>query len=501
MPESLHNFTLQIIVAGIIVFSLSSCFKETFVADQNAVVRVSVDTLTFDTVFTERGSTTLLFKIYNDYKNRLKINRIFLVKGTSSMFDLNVDGIPGNDIPDLEIGGGDSMYVFVQVTIDPNQPLSVSPFVIEEQVAIEISDNTQHILLQAWGQNANYLPNLGHRSKTSLLSCDLASITLDDPKPYVLYGRLVIDSCTLILPAGTQLYVHGGIGRAQDQEGNTILYNDGSLIFGPEGKLISQGTFEKPVVIRGDRLEKEYDEVRGQWNGIIFTKNSIGNTLSYTDIRNANFGVFVDSAASLDMSESRIFHTASYGLLSFHPQFVNMQNCAIYDNGDQSWLGLYGGNFNISYSTFANFGNDKEAIYLTDYYCPDFPNCLDEININAVNAQFVNCIVSGSNKDEFWIGHVDDSEMNLTLDHCLLKLDEIFKPENYPDFWSTYTTESILRTRTDSLFLDVEHFNYHLDTLSVVEGMAIPIPNITRDLDQNERDALNPDMGSYEYQY
>ena len=50
----------------------------------------------------------------------------------NSFFRINVDGITGNIAKDVEIAGKDSLYIFAEVTIDPDAPLSNSPFVIED---------------------------------------------------------------------------------------------------------------------------------------------------------------------------------------------------------------------------------------------------------------------------------------------------------------------------------------------------------------------------------
>ena len=40
------------------------------------------------------------------------------------MFRLNVDGIPGSEALEVPVLARDSLYLFVEVTVDPDQPLS-----------------------------------------------------------------------------------------------------------------------------------------------------------------------------------------------------------------------------------------------------------------------------------------------------------------------------------------------------------------------------------------
>ena len=181
--------------------------------------------------------------------------------------------------------------------IDPDLPVSESPFVIDEYVRFELNGNTQEVLLEAWGQNANYIPGPGEGNSVSLLTCDLDIETWDDPKPYVIYGTLLIDSCTVVWPAGTRVYVHGGI--ADNPLG---IYNDGLIYTLPRGRIRATGTIDEPVIVADDRLEEEYT---GVWSGLRFGPGSGPHVLDYTHVSNATTGIGVDSASSLSMEGSR----------------------------------------------------------------------------------------------------------------------------------------------------------------------------------------------------
>src|SRR5690606_10953119 len=123
---------------------------------------------------------------------------------------------------------------------------------------------TQNVLIEAWGQNANYFSS--RFGKGGFWSpCTAPLITWDDPKPYVIYGSLVVDECILDIPAGTNIYVHGGLAQTD----NSQIYNDGYIIVLANGRINIKGTLEKPVIIQGDRLEEEFEERAGQWSGII----------------------------------------------------------------------------------------------------------------------------------------------------------------------------------------------------------------------------------------
>ena len=112
------------------------CYKEQYTSSSDVKLRFSTDTLRFDTVFTTIGSATRSFKIFNDASLPVKISKIKIKSSSGSIFRLNVDGFAAKslELEEIEIGAKDSIYAFVEVTVNPNQPLSVSPFVVTDQV-------------------------------------------------------------------------------------------------------------------------------------------------------------------------------------------------------------------------------------------------------------------------------------------------------------------------------------------------------------------------------
>ena len=490
------KYLLFLVVA---VSLLHSCVKDDIKTSGSVDLQFSVDTLHFDTVFTEVGSATRYVKIFNNESKDVILTSVYLEAGDISPFRLNVDGIPSNHVRDVRIGARDSIYVFVEVTIDPDRPVSESPFVIEEFLVVEVNATERKLLIDAWGQNANYIPNRFNKGKIYRLDCN-DELWWDDPKPYVIYGLLYIDSCVLNILAGTQIHVHGGIGRNIDTAGNSFYFNDGNILVGAYGSLVTVGSSDNPVIFQGDRLEAEFSNTPGQWNGIRLLPGSKGNVLGGAIIRNSVFGVYVDSLAELKMTKTRIVNTSSAGLIAFHASEVNVTNSLIHSNGANSAVLSFGGKHRFAYTTMANFGNDREALFLSNNFCYDFPVC-SNWKTNDLDAEFVNCIVTGSNKDEVWLSSVEEARTDLRFDHCVIRVEDLLKDELYPDFISTYTVSTFNRQRTDSLFADISSYDFHLDTLSVAEMMARPVSGQTTDLDNQQRDIFKPDIGCYEYQY
>jgi hypothetical protein len=243
------------------------CQKEEFTTSGSDKLTFSVDTLRFDTVFTQLGSATRIVKAYNASDKSIRIAHIHFENESQTRFRLNVDGLQGKDFFDVEIAPNDSLYIFAAVTVNPDDPLSASPFVLEEKLVFETNGNIQKVQLEAWGQNANYLPSRFYADSITALTCNGGDWVWDDPKPYVIYGVLLIDDCKVRIPAGTHIYVHGGLTKVADDTSVTI-YNDGFIALRGNSTLTIEGTKDHPVVIQGDRLEPEFAEVPGQWAGI-----------------------------------------------------------------------------------------------------------------------------------------------------------------------------------------------------------------------------------------
>ena len=108
-----------------------SCEEDRINSDPSLKLEFSVDTLSYDTIFTDLGSTTKQLKIYNRSANKLQISSIKLSEG---LFKLNVDGVKSNNLSDVIINAHDSMIVFVQVYINPKD--TNIPFLVKDSIML-----------------------------------------------------------------------------------------------------------------------------------------------------------------------------------------------------------------------------------------------------------------------------------------------------------------------------------------------------------------------------
>jgi len=490
LPRHISTFMCLIVLATAFSLVLSSCFEETFTSDVDIEFETSVDTLTFDTVFTTIGSATRSIVVRNPTSENINISSIALENRGESMFRLNVDGTPGSIATEVPILAGDSLFLFLEVTVDPDQPVSISPFVIEEHLIIKSGTSEKRVLLEAWGQNANYFPNRETGGQLVGLGCNGGEIVWDDPKPYVIYGLLFIDSCHLVIPAGTQVFVHGGIAR-QDE----IIFTDGGLFFLEEGRLTTEGTADQPVVIQGDRLEGVFDDVSGQWSGIRFLSGSKGHQLNHTHIKNSTVGIRADSASAAQLSNLIISNTSNIGIIGVQAD-LEVDNTLIHSNGPQSVAMLYGGNYRYRHCTVANYGNQSAAVYMDNFTCVNAECNL--INTHPLHVEFINSIIMGSNQDEIDVNDIsegaDPDLFSLVLDHTLVKvLDE---KEQY----SADACLNCIEHTDQEVFLDETEDLYSLDTMSIAIGQGRYLMDLPFDILGVARDQESPDLGCFEFQ-
>ena len=222
--------------------------QRTYIEDGDAKLAFTLDTLYFDTVFTTIGTVTKSFRIKNPNNQFIKIDDISLAGGYNSVFRINVDGVPGIRFKDLEIAPKDSMFVFVEATLDPNESNDI--LLIEDSIFFQTNGNLQHVNLAAWGQDVHIIRE-GY--------IDEATVWPND-KPYLIIDYLYVDSlASLTIDPGVTVYMHY----------NALLYVDGSLEI--------KGTLEEPVRFQGDRLEEFYRDKPGQWRFIYLSEDSHHN--------------------------------------------------------------------------------------------------------------------------------------------------------------------------------------------------------------------------------
>ena len=473
-----------------IVFFVFSCKKDDFSTDTSYTLAFSEDTIMFDTVFASVGSATEVFTVYNTNDEALKVSSIRLATGNSSPYRLNVDGMPGKEFHDVEIGAHDSIFIFVEVTVDP-QNIN-TPYIVSDSILFETNGNLQDVDLVAFGQRAVY--HHWRPDDSPLLTFPYfivnqnGSESWSDSLPHVFYGYGIVDSATtLTINPGTHIYMHPGAVL--------FVYNTASLHI--------DGTPSQQVVIQGDRLSYDYHDVPGQWERIYFLPGSKNSTIRNAIIRNGNIGLQADTFASANDStlylENTIVENMVTHALLLEGAKVSAYNCVFSNCGSNVANIVYGGDYKFYHCTFANFWQNstrQDPVLTMSNYYNGGPRML--------NAWFGNSIIYGDNDQEFGIDSINLSNFyNFHFDHCLMKVEPSFGTS------TPFHYSNILRangSNNQPRFHDVTVNDYTLDTLSACVNSGDPaILNIfpgvlNNDILGNSRLIDIPDLGAYERQ-
>lgn len=455
-----------------------SCKDEKYITSSDVKLRFSADTVKFDTVFTTLGSTTQNLKIYNPYSQKVLISSIKLAKGATSNFRLNINGVAANEAHNVEIAPFDSLYIFVEVTVDPNgQNL---PLVVKDSIVFETNTNRQDVDLVAWGQDFKLIKKQR-----------LKSTTWTNEKPYLVYNYAFVDSNeTLTIEQGTKIYFHKDAG----------LY--------VKGRVVAKGTIQNPIIFQGDRLEDVYANVPNQWSQILLYSGSKNNEFSNVEIKNANIGLQVGNIedvgfATVKLSNAKIQNMTYAGIFALKSE-IAAENCLITNCGSFAVALLVGGSYEFTHTTIANYwgGYSSKARSTPSLLIQNFvsvkkdkPDYVGDLS----KATFGNCIITGNifDQNELQLVKRNDALFNYKFDRCILQVADTFKTTNEEHF------VNILKGLNPKFVEPYKKFNFELDTLSPAKDSGrVSIARLVP-ADLKGRDRLSdkgPDIGALERQ-
>ena len=483
---------------------LPACRKDAKFTEEGGIsLEFSQDSILFDTIFTQaRFSVTKRFVARNPANNAIRVD-VALEGGSPSPYRINVDGASGISFTDVEILGGDSVFVFVEVTLD--QSNTSNPFVFEDHILFNTNGTAQKVLLQAWGQDAHFiypdqaiqgLPPFsyiaGGLDQNGNQICE--TVVWPNDLPYVIYGYGRVDSCcTLIIDPGVRVYVHSG----------------GGLWAYRWGQIKANGDPGQEIIFQGDRLEPFYSELPGQWDRIWLNEGpaEYENYFKNVLIKNAlvglqceNFPLFPEeptSATKLVLENVRVRNCSAAGILSRNYS-IQATNLLVGDCGQFGVALTGGGEYAFTNFTIANYWNydirQTPAFFMNNVY----PDINGNLQVRAItNSTFVNGLINGSNENEFLV-EFNDLQLPelLNFRNCMLRTDQSTNDITYfPD------PSTIFRNQNPG-FVDVGARDFHITTSSYPNGRGISISgNVAalRDLDGVERGA-DPDwdIGCYE---
>lgn len=473
-----HSLKICLLLGSLFsILCFTNCRKENFYSG-SAELSFDTDTVYFDTVFTRLPgsayprSINKQFVIRNPYNDHIKTN-VLLAGGTNSPYRLNVDGIATNDLKDYEIRPKDSIFVFVECTLEPNS--QTQPALVRDSIIVTTNGSIQEVQLAAYGWDAYYFQD-------SVLECN--SVWDKTDKPYVVVNSVAVNTdCTLEIKPGVNIY----------SSGNSQFYVLGTMKV--------NGTNENPVTFQADRLDRRYENTPGQWIGLHYYRFSKDNELNHAIIKNAIIGARVDSLSvnsnnKLTVSNTTIQNCSNIGLLGITAD-IAVENSIINNCGSYTFLGYFGGNYNLRNNTFTSYNigfsrNDPHFVFNNiqldenDNFVRSFP-----ISYNVQN-----CIIYGSNEDEIQFDIAASQPptfSNIQSNIIRTKNTDLNINDN-----TINNGHSSTPFFNDLLFVDYFNYNLELDSLSPATNAGIILtPPINTDIEGNPRDA-NPDIGAYE---
>ena len=438
-------------ILSILLAFVACSDDDSFTTSTSARLSFSADSVKMDTIFSNVGSRTYDFWVYNRNDNGLRLQSVRLLQGNQTGFRVNVDGsyldnTLGSVVTDLEVRKGDSIRVFVELTA--RETGALDPQMIEDKLVFRLESGVeQQVVLQGCTWDALPMQNVVVRKDS----------VIESKKPIIIYGGLRVDSAVTLTIKNTTLYFHDGPGIE--------VY----------GKLLTDN-----VLMRGDRLDHmfdylPYDRVSGQWGkdgGIIFHSSSTGNVLKNTEIRNAGkYGILCDSAEytplvrRLDMYRCVVHNCKGAGVASYNAN-IRLRYCQL-SNTQGDCLAVYGGKADVNKCTFAQFypfvGGRGAALR--------FSNILPLYGMNCDSS-----IVTGYDEDVVMGVIVDTLKAyNFQFSNTLLRTP-------YEEGVDTLLFEKVIWESPKDSIQGKKHFilvdednlkyDFHLDSLSTAKGLG-----------------------------
>ncbi|MDY0781099.1 hypothetical protein [Tenacibaculum sp. IB213877] len=493
----------QSILLVIIVIAVSSCRKDFSTVPSFGNLEFSKDTVFLDTVFTNIGSATYNLKVYNRSNKAITIPQIRLENGNASNYRLNVDGNPGKSFDNIDILANDSMYVFIETTIDFN---SIPDPLYTDRILFDTGNNQQDVDLVTLVQDATFIyPGKDPVTmKIDSLSLDGtpttikgrfledSELTFTNEKPYVIYGYAAVASTkTLTIEAGARIHFHDNSG----------------LIIDTDATLKVNGTLNEKVVFEGDRLEHSFSKIPGQWGTIWMRAGSTNNEVNHAQIKNGVIGFLVDSIGSpttptLKLENTEIYNHTNFGILGRETN-IEGNNVVVGNAGQTSFAGTVGGTYNFTHSTFANYWNNSfrtlPTVLINNFFIREEngQEIIETRDLHAAN--FTNCIIEGTNNIEFVLDKVDGNLFNYNVSNCLIRFNDLNNSyTNTPELDfnnATHYQNIILNGNPD--FKNPFDEEYIIGENSDAVNNAAPT-SISFDILGVDR-STNPDIGAYQH--
>lgn len=394
-----HSFILSLLL-------MAACSDyESFTDNPSFRLAFSNDTIAFDTLVSTIPSSTKTLYVYNNNNDGMRISTVQLEGGAGSRFRVNVDGrfLVNGAWSDFEVLKHDSLVVRIEMT--PPEVGSNEPLYFMDKLNFLLENGTTQTVVLTGGSIDAYIKKGGVIIETDE--------TLLTDKPYVIYDSLVVkEGATLTLTEGTRLMFH--------DKAALHVY----------GKLIIQGSIEKPVVLRGDRMDHMFDNLRydntpSRWEGIIIHRGSYGNYLLQCDLHSSRFGIICEDTEQETPDETKPSLTLDCCILhNIGGDGLRLNNCvsSVTNTQISNTLGhtvnINGGSHTFVYCTIAQFypftSVIGDGLHLASSEDGSVYGLLRK-------ARFINCVITGYGQDVIMGENIPtDGSCDYVFHHCFL---------------------------------------------------------------------------------
>ncbi|WP_066219393.1 hypothetical protein [Formosa haliotis] len=495
----------------------SSCRKDFEFTPSNGTLTFSKDTVYLDTVFTNIGSSTYNLKVYNNSNEDILIPSLKLAQGEASSYRLNVDGMSGKVFQNVEILAKDSMYVFIETTIDYNDFINPEgTYLYTDEIEFVSGTSSQKVDLVTLVKDAVFIyPSKDDEGIIETLTLDIDGqqvqteiqgrylnpdeLHFTNTKPYVIYGYAAVPNYeTLTIDAGSRLHFHTNSG---------LFVGEGASLQVNGSYSQDRKTLDNEVIFEGDRLEPSFSDIPGQWGTIWLFQNSRSNHFNYATIKNATVGILSEgnpNSTKLTLNNTQIYNSSNFGVLGRNTS-ITAENVVINNSGQSSFAGTLGGTYNVTHATIANYWTNSyrqyPALLLNNYQ-------LDEDNTaflaDLTEANFNNCIIYGNDNPEFLLDELEDEQVvfNFKFTNCLARFQKTsntnYEGKNY-DFEDDTHYENMI-FNTDPEFKDTSSNQLIIgeDSPANNQGNIEFANQVPFDL-LNKNRTSSPDLGAYQH--
>jgi hypothetical protein len=237
----------------------------------------------------------------------------------------------------------------------------------------------------------------------------------------------------------------------------------------------------------------KYFNIPGQWFGLRFGWPAKNNTIKYARIKNASYGIFMDSSSVDGQPLVKVFNTCIQNISSYavvgNRSKVYIENSVLANCGSACLYTFKGGDYDLRHVTISGYcdfgGGNDPALAVTNRLRDNYGRVIETYPIKFT---FLNSITYGDVSDEIALDIDTKEPVELTL------LGSLFKSTN----------TSLLQAGTQNVltknfkFKDHTKDRFDLDTLSQARDIGFIVsPPILKDYTDKLRDT-KPDAGAFE---